>query len=86
MKNVLSLCLLMFVLGCANKFATYVEDPKTIFEDPLTVNQQDALDKLEKQYLHKKLTYAEYVDRKKQLEEDYARKVQQRKEKIDDYQ
>ena len=84
MKKLLKLCLVIFVLGCAQRLQTYVNDPKMIFQDPLTVNHQEALDKLESQYLHKKMTYAEYLDRKKQMEEDYAGKVQMRKEIIED--
>ena len=84
MKKMLTLFLVMFVLGCAQRLETYVDDPKTIFQDPLTVNHQDALDKLESRYLHKEVTYAEYLDRKKQMEEDYAGKVQMRKEIIED--
>ena len=86
MNKMLSFCLVFFVLGCTQRLQTYVDDPKTIFQDPLTVNHQDALDKLESRYLRKEMTYAEYLDRKKQMENDYAEKVQVRQEKIDDYQ
>ncbi len=84
MKKMLSFCLVFFLLGCAHRLETYIDDPKTIFQDPLTVNHQDALDKLERQYLHKDITYAEYLERKKQMEEDYSEKVQVRKGKIED--
>ena len=83
MKKILFYCLVVLCAGCAHSWETYVEDPKTLLEDPLTVNHQAALDDLESRYLHKEMTYAEYLDRKKRLEEDYAEKVQVRTDKIE---
>ena len=80
MKKILAFCFI-FILGCSyggDKIQTIMDDPKTLLEDPLSVEHQQALDDLEKEYLHQNITYAEYLERKKQIEEDYARDVQKR--------
>jgi len=60
-----------------------VEDPGTLLQDPGFANYQQKLDDLEKQYLQKKITYAEYLEQKKKIEEDYEREVKKQKNSIE---
>ena len=81
MKNIVLFCLIFVLVGCTykgEKISTYVDDPKTIFQDPLSVKHQKALDELERKYLRKDITYAEYIESKKKMEEDYVKEVQAR--------
>lgn len=76
----------VFLAGCqysSERIKTYIDDPKTILEDPLSVEHQEAIDALERDYLQKKITYADYLDGKRQLEEDYSRGVQGRRDIIE---
>ncbi len=63
----------------------YLEDPATLLEDPLSVDHQQELDELERRYLHKEITYAEYVEQKQQLEDDFVRDVRKREGRLDEY-
>jgi len=65
------------------KFATVVDDPIRILEDPLTVEHKQAMADLEKSYLKKEITYAEYLDQKQMLEDEYTRQVQKRENWIE---
>lgn len=86
MKRILILCFLIVLVGCTyegKKISTYVDSPRTLLEDPLSVDHQQALDNLESDYLQKKITYAEYLKEKQQLEDDYTREVQSRRDIIE---
>jgi hypothetical protein len=78
--------MLVFLAGCAattERLESIVDDPGTVLKDPDFSNYQQKLDDLEKQYLDKKITYAEYLERKKKIEEDYAQKTQEQKNAIE---
>ncbi len=87
MRRILTIVLLGgLVGGCAygqEKIRGYLDDPKTLLEDPLSVEHQRALDDLERAYLHKEISYADYLERKRRLEEDYARAVKERRDTIE---
>ncbi len=71
MKNtivIFSGMLLLLVAGCSTPNAAR---PRLI--DPRYTQYQRNLDDLEREYLHKKITYAEYRERKQQLDEEYSR-------------
>jgi len=55
-----------------------MDDPIELLKDPLTVEHKQAMTDLEQAYLNEDITYAEYLEQKKQLEEDYTRQVQKR--------
>ena len=61
-------------LGCAYT----KEELTTLVKDPHYAKHQGQLDELEKSYLDKKITYAEYLEKKKQLEENYDKEVKER--------
>lgn len=75
----LALC----VCSCADKIQRYMDDPKTLLEDPVSVGHQKALDDLETRFLHKEITYAQYLEQKQTLEDDYTRKVEKRQNIIE---
>ena len=75
------IALLIFTIGCQYSgpgLKGYLDDPSTILEDPLSVQHQDQLDDLESSYLKKEITYAEYVEQKQLLEDDFVRDVRKR--------
>ena len=74
--------LILLLAGCARSLETYVEHPETILRDPHFEGYQENLDALESQYLNKKITYAQYLEQKKQLENTYNKEVRQREEII----
>ena len=86
MNKIMVFCFILFIVGCTyegTRISTYVNKPRTLLQDPLSVNHQQALDDLENSYLHKEITYAEYVKQKQQLEDDYQGKVQARTEIVE---
>ena len=84
MKNYLVSLIILILLGCSYDMQTYVDKPRTLLVDPLTVENKKALDALELMYLKKEITYDEYLKKKAVLEEDYARDVQRRERRIED--
>ena len=86
MKSVFVVLLFVFLAGCAStteRIEAIVDDPATILQDPGFAGYQKKLDDLEIQHLQKKITYAEYLEQKKKIEEDYAKEVQQQKEAVE---
>lgn len=69
---------LLFCLGCS----AGMERMETLMKDPHYQKHQQALDDLEHVYLQKQISYAEYDEKKKELEDTYAKEVQQREQKI----
>ena len=86
MKNLWIVLFVFFVAGCAStteRLESMVDDPRTILQDPGFANYQQKLDDLEKQYLQKKITYAEYIEQKKKIEEDYSGEIQKQKDSLE---
>lgn len=75
--------ILLCGVSCADKIEKYLDDPKTLLEDPVSVNHQQALDDLERSYLRKEMTYAEYLQQKKQIEDAYTLQVEKRQQIIE---
>ncbi len=80
------------ILGCvvlascqygSDPLKTVMDDPITILEDPLTVEHKQAMADLERAYVKKEITYAEYLEQKQELEDDYTKAVQQRENWIE---
>ena len=75
-----------FVASCqygSEKFQSVMDDPMTLLEDPLTVEHKEAMTDLERAYLNDKISYGEYLEKKRLLEEDYAKEVQHREDWIE---
>ena len=72
----------IFVAGCTYKgeqnLETYIDEPATILRDPHFTNYEQASEHLESQYLQKKISYAEYLEKKKELDDQYSKEVQKR--------
>ena len=86
MKQGLIILFLVLLAGCAettNRLESIVDDPGTILQDPGFANYQQKQDDLEKEYLQKKITYAEYLQRKNKIEEDYARDIKKQKNSLE---
>jgi len=80
MKKIFILVLCVALFGCSYTMKDYIENPTTILRDPLSYEHREDLNKLERAYLRKEMTYAQYLEKKKQLEEDYNRDVQNRED------
>lgn len=79
--------LIVALTGCAssgNRIKGYLDDPVTILEDPVSVDHQEALDDLERSYLHKEISYAEYLEQKGRLEDSYAQQINKRQKIIEE--
>ncbi len=80
-----SLCLLVFfffvVSGCTyetNEFQAFIENSKTLLQDPHFARYKEKRADLERQYLQKRLTYADYIAQRDKLDLLYAKEVQER--------
>ncbi|HLF18290.1 MAG TPA: hypothetical protein VI749_05265 [Candidatus Omnitrophota bacterium] len=81
MKKALFVSLTLLLAGCAYEGQTlkdYLEDPRAIIQDPHFTDYKQQRDDLEGQYLRKEITYAEYVERMDELDNDYTKEVQER--------
>lgn len=58
------------------------EQLKTWIEDPHYMDYRQNRDELESSYLKGEITYAEYLESKKQMDDDYDREVREREQKI----
>jgi len=75
--------LLFFVVAIAGGIScTYLENPETLIRDPHFAEYKQSRDDLEREYLQKKITYAEYLEQRRQLDEIYTKEVQERNSKI----
>ena len=79
-KGLLLLCILVMA-GCSHG-QDYLENPKSFLRDPHFAGYKEKRDDLEKQYLRKEITYAEYIEQRDRLDSAYDRQVQERTDKI----
>lgn len=81
MKKTVTLLLLLLCVGCSYEgktFEDYMDDPKSIIKDPHYGSYQSKRDALESRYLHKEITYPEYKEKLKELDDKYSREVEER--------
>ncbi len=69
---------ILFVTGCSS-----IDPVKNIIRDPQFTDYQTTMDQLEKDYLHKKISYADYLTKKKHVEEEYQMHADSRREVIE---
>ena len=81
-RKILLAVLALALVGCADKIEGYLENPQTIVQDPHFGEYQQKLDDLEKKYLSRKITYAEYLEQKKGIDKIYTKEVQHREDII----
>ena len=85
MKKIVIFMIVLFLGGCSatqERLTNYLDQPETILQDPHFADYKTKLDELESQYLHKKITYASYLEQKKELDDTYAKEVKERGDKI----
>ena len=81
LKKYLVLMCVLTLVGCTYG-QEYLENPETILRDPHFTGYKQKRDDLEREYLHKDITYAEYIEKRDHLDNTYAREVQERNAKI----
>ena len=79
-KGLLLFCIAALI-GCTYGQG-YLDNPPSFIRDPHFAEYKEDRDDLEIQYLHKEITYAEYIKEKDEMDETYAREVQERNDKI----
>ena len=82
MKRITVLCLVLGLMGCAEKLQNIIDEPTTLLADPHYANYQQKMDQLEHDYLQKKISYATYVEEKKRLDDKYSSEVREREEVV----
>ena len=74
------------LVGCTyageRELSDYINEPSTIVQDPHFTNYKEKLDAVEKEYLEKKITYAQYREQKTALDDQYNKEVAERNQKI----
>lgn len=81
MKRAVLGAVILGLMGCAyegTRLKDYFEDPKLLVEDPLFLQYRQEREDLEKQYLNKKISYAEYLQKLKDLDARYDKEVEDR--------
>ncbi len=81
MKKLVALLMLVLCAGCSYEgktFEDYMHDPGAIIKDPHYSSYKEKRDALESQYLNKKITYPEYIEKVKALDNKYNQEVDKR--------
>ncbi len=79
-KILLFLCAIA-MFGCTYG-QDYLNDPPSLIRDPHFTEYKAKRDDLELKYLHKEITYAEYVKGKDAFDATYDKEVQERNSKM----
>lgn len=81
-KMIVLLCLVSLLTGCTyageRTLGDYLQEPATLVRDPHFSNYKEKRDAVESQYLKKEISYSQYLEQTKELDDQYAREVQQR--------
>ena len=81
MKKSLLLFCMIVLFGCTYG-QDYLKNPSSFIRDPHFTEYKNKRDDLERSYLHKEITYAEYIEQKNKIDEQYSKEVQERNSKI----
>ncbi len=73
---------LVAMAGCS-QLEGYVENPPSMLRDPHFAQYQEKQENLEKAFLHKEMSYSDYLQKKKQLEDQYTKEIEQRRDLIE---
>jgi len=76
-KKIFLLLFAVTILGCSYG-QNYLENPESFIRDPHFGEYKKNRDELERSYLHKEITYAEYIRQRDKMDEVYAKEVQER--------
>ncbi len=77
MKRLMVSCVVLFIVGCAAPGPI-----KNIIRDEQFSGYKMQLEQLEKDYLQKKISYVQYLEDKKRIEEDYQKQIDGRRDLI----
>ena len=80
-KSLIILVLACAVAGCSaaqEKVEMYKDNPEYLVKDPEFADFKTNLDRLERSYLAKEITYAEYLEKKEELDKKYNTNVKKR--------
>lgn len=77
MKRYAMVVALIFIVGC-----TAAEPVENIIRDKEFTSYRETLDQLESDYLQKKISYADYLEKKKNVENNYQQQIDSRRELI----
>lgn len=79
MKRFIVVCAAAVLLcGCSAH-----DKVRNIIRDQEFADYQKELDNLEKDYLHKRMSYADYLEKKQQVEENYEQQISSRRDAIE---
>jgi len=78
MKRFIFLLCVLCACGCTTEAKV-----SNIIRDPHFTEYKQDMDQLERDYLQKKITYADYLEQKKQVEEGYEKGVSFRREVVE---
>ena len=81
MKKIILLLCMLVLFGCSYG-QDYLRNPSSFIRDPHFTEYKDNRDDLERSYLHKEITYAEYIEQKNKVDEQYSKEVQERNSKV----
>ena len=81
MKKSLLLLSVLVLFGCTYG-QDYLDNPTSFIRDPHFTEYKNSRDDLESSYLRKEITYAEYIEQKNKVDEQYSKEVQERNSKI----
>ena len=80
MKRYLGIFSLLLIVGCS------AADPvKNIIRDKEFATYSETLDQLESDYVQKKITYAEYLEKKQKVEDNYQQQIDSRRDIIQNH-
>lgn len=74
-------CVMLMGAGCSSgerPVQLFIENPPTVLKDTAFTQYQQELDSVESRYLAGEIDYAQYMAEKKDVENEYDRKVQHR--------
>ena len=81
MKKSLLVLSMLVIFGCSYG-QDYLKNPTSFIRDPHFTEYKNNRDDLESSYLNKEITYAEYIEQKNKIDEQYSKEVQERNSKV----
>ena len=87
MKRVVFLLFSLFLAGCTYQgkpLHEYLEDPRSIIQDPHFTEYKAKRDNLEHLYLTDQISYVDYVKQIDDLDNTYTKEVKERNAKLQD--
>lgn len=74
---------IMFVVVLALAGCTHDNPVQHLIQDQEFAGYKETLDQLEKDYLRKRITYADYLQKKQQVDEEYQKQIETRRHQLE---